>query len=136
MPSSPAGTDPNPERFRELMVADEPTFADLMECVFSITQPVAEVYNHVLVEEECTANDLAETLDCDKSSVNRKLNRLHEQGLVTRRRSLLNVGGFTYTYEPVPVHRVQALMHETLDEWTAFMHQQIERVEKPLELPT
>ena len=136
MPPSPSDTDPNPERFQELMVADEPNFEDLLECVFGITTPVAEVYRHLLVQEECTAKELAQTLDCDQSSVNRKLNTLREQGLVTRYRDLLNVGGFAYTYEPVSFHHVQDLMHETLDEWTAFMHQQINGVEETLELPT
>lgn len=135
MPPSSSDTDPDPERFQELMLADEPDFEDLLECVFGVTEPVAEVYRHLLAQEECTAKELARTLDCDKSSVNRKLNTLREQGLVTRHRNLLSVGGFAYKYEPVSLHQVQELMHETLDEWTAFMHQQINRVEDTLEPP-
>lgn len=38
--------------------------------------------------------------------------------------------------EPVSFHRVQELMHESLDEWTAFMHQQIDVVEETLEPST
>lgn len=110
------------------MVADEPDFDELLECVFGITEPVAEVYRHLHAQEECTARELARTLECDQSSVNRKLNRLREQGLVTRNRDLLSVGGFAYTYEPVPMDEVQELMHETLDEWAAFMHHQINDV--------
>lgn len=118
------------------MLADEPDFENLLVCVFGITEPVAEVYRHLLAREECTAQELARTLNSDQSSVNRKLNTLREQALVTRHRNLLSVGGFAYKYEPVPLHRVQELMHETLDEWTAFMHQEIDDVEETLELPT
>lgn len=135
VPPSASDTNPDPERFRELMLTDEPDFEDLLECVFGITEPVAEVYHHLLEQEECTAKELAQMLECDQSSVNRKLNTLQEQGLVTRRRNLLSVGGFAYKYEPISLQQVQELMHETLDEWATFMHRQIDGVEDTLEPP-
>lgn len=115
------------------MLAGEPDFEDLLECVFGITEPVAEVYHYLHTQEECTVKELARTLDCDQSSVNRKLNTLREQRLVTRHRDLLSIGGFASKYEPVSLHQVQELMHETLDEWAVFMHQQIDGVEEMLE---
>lgn len=51
MPPSSSDTDPNPERFQELMVADEPNFEDLLECGFGITEPVSEVYRHLLIQK-------------------------------------------------------------------------------------
>lgn len=133
MPPSSPDTNPDPERFQELMLMDEPDFEDLLECVFGITEPVAEVYHLLLEQEDCTTKELARMLDCDQSSVNRKLTTLQEQGLVTRRRDLLSVGGFAYKYEPVSLPQVQELMHETLDEWAVFMHHQIDNVEEKLE---
>ena len=135
MSPSSREADPDPERFQELMLAEEPDLEDLLACVFGVTPPVAEVYSRLLVEGDCTAKELAGALDCDQSSVNRKLNTLRAQGLVTRHRDLLSTGGFAYTYEPVPLQQVQDLMHETLDEWTAFMHHQIDGVDETLELP-
>lgn len=129
MGSSRTDTEPDPERFRELMLTDGPNFEDLLECVFGITEPVAEVYRHLVEQDGHTAEELAQTLDCEKSSVNRKLNSLQELGLVTRRRDLLKTGGFAYRYESVPLEEAQGLMHETLDEWSAFMHQQIDEVD-------
>lgn len=89
----------------------------------------------LLEQEECTAKELAQILECDQSSVNRKLNTLQEQGLVTRRRNLLSVGGFAYKYEPISLQQVQELMRETLDERATFMHRQIDSVEDTLEPP-
>lgn len=51
MPPSSSDTDPNPERFQELMVADEPNFEDLLECGFGITEAVSEVYRHLLIQK-------------------------------------------------------------------------------------
>lgn len=132
MPPSEPETDPDPNQFQKLMLDDEPDFANLLECVFGITEPVAEVYHQLLARENATAKELAQTLECDQSSVNRKLNTLRTLGLVTRHRDLLSVGGFAYKYESVPLEQVQDLMHETLDEWAAFMHQQIDGVEDTL----
>ena len=134
MDPSPSDTDPDPQQFRNLMLTTEPDFEELLVCVFGITEPVAEVYRHLLTQETSTAEELGQTLDCDQSSVNRKLNTLREKGLVTRHRNLLSTGGFTYQYESVSLNQVQGLMHETLDEWTAFMHHQINEVEETLEV--
>jgi predicted transcriptional regulator len=118
------------------MLADRPDFDDLLKCVFGITAPIAEVFCLLLAEEEATAEKIARRLDCDKSSANRRLATLQEQGLVTRSRNLLDTGGFVYRYEPVSLDRTRERMHETLDEWAVFMHGEIDRVEDPVTPPT
>lgn len=118
--------EPDPERFQSLMVDGEPDFDDLLSCVFGITEPVAETYQYLLANPESTVKELAETMECDRSNVNRKLDRLREKGLATRNRSILNTGGHVYQYTPLDLDETQTLMHRTLDEWTAAMHEQID----------
>lgn len=133
MPNSTPRSDPDPERFRNLMMSDEPEFEEVLRCVFGITSPVVDVYRHLLSKPGSTAKELAREDACDSSNVNRKLVTLCEKGLVSRRRELLEDGGHVYRYEPTPLDRTQELMHRTLEEWTAFMHEQIDAVDEILE---
>lgn len=114
------------------MVAEEPDFEELLVCVFGLTNSVAAAYRHLLSHPDRTANELAREMDCDSSNVNRKLDTLREKGLVTRYRKLLDGGGYAYHYEPASLEETRDVMHRTLDEWTAFMHEQIEDVDEDL----
>lgn len=130
MPPSGRDSDgaPDPERFHELLVADETEFCGLLECVLDIAEPVAEVYRHMLAQPDTTAKELSEAMDCDPSTINRRLDTLRKKELVTRHRNLLNGGGVVYRYQPTSLDRVEDRMHQTLDEWTASKHEQIEKL--------
>lgn len=110
------------------MVDGRPDFDDLLACVFGITEPVADVYRYLLEQPESTVTEIAQAMECDRSTVNRKLDTLREKNLVTRNRDLLSGGGITYRYTPAPIDETRERMHRTLDEWTAFMHEQIEEI--------
>lgn len=132
-PELDAGPDHDPERFSELMVADDSEFCDLLDCAFGVTEPVARLYRLLLDRPDSTVDELAEALDCDRSTVNRRLGTLREKGLVTRRRTLLSGGGVVYRYEPASLDRIEERMHRTLEEWTAAMHERIEQFREELE---
>lgn len=125
--------EPDPERFQALMVDDQPDFEDLVVCVFGITEPVAETYRCLLERPESTVKDLAQVMNCDRSNVNRRLDVLREKELATRKRRILTGGGQTYEYTPTPLDQAQDLMHRTLDEWSATMHDQINALPSKLE---
>jgi len=118
--------DPQPDRFRDLMLDDEPGFQDVMSCVFGIKDHEVRTYLELLDRPGSTVAELAESLDRDRSNVNRSLSTLREKGLATRERRLLDGGGHVYQYAPVPVDEARELMHETLDEWTAYVHDRID----------
>lgn len=114
------------DRFQELLVADETEFCDLLGCVLEIAEPTAEAYRHVLTTPDATVQELADAMESDPSTVNRRLGTLREKELVTRHRSLLDGGGVVYRYQPASVDQVEERMHRTLDAWTAAKHEQIE----------
>lgn len=114
------------------MVSGEPDFGELLVCVFGITESVAEVYRRLLTRPDQTANELSRRMDCDSSTVNRKLDTLREKGLVTRYRTLLDGGGYAYQYEPASLDRTREVMHRTLEAWAAFMHDRIDEVDEDL----
>ncbi|PSP58395.1 TrmB family transcriptional regulator [Halobacteriales archaeon QH_7_66_36] len=123
-------SDPSPERFRELMLDEEPGFEDVLACVFGIQRHEVRTYLTLLEEPGSTVEELAGSLDRDRSNVNRSLSTLREKELAERERRLLDSGGHVYQYTATPVDEARELMHETLDEWTAYVHDRIDEFGK------
>lgn len=121
-----AEPDPSPERFREVMLTAEPSFREVMACVFGLQ--VHEVRTFLTLQERpgSTVAELAAELDRDRSNVNRSLTTLREKSLASRHRRLLDGGGHVYQYEARELEEARELMHETLDEWTAYVHARID----------
>lgn len=120
------GADPDPQRFRDLMLDSEPGFEEVMVCVFDIQRHESRTYKVLLDHPGSTVAELADVLDRDRSNVNRSLSTLREKGLAERGRRLLDGGGHVYQYTATPLPEAKELMHETLDEWTAYVHSRIE----------
>jgi predicted transcriptional regulator len=118
--------DPSPQRFRELMVDEQPGFEEVLACVFDIQAHEVRTYLTLLDNPGSTVEELAAELDRDRSNVNRSLSTLREKGLAERERRLLDGGGHIYQYSGTPLPEARELMHETLDEWTAYVHGRID----------
>ncbi|WP_435078210.1 helix-turn-helix domain-containing protein [Halococcus sp. AFM35] len=121
-----AETDPDPQRFRDLMLDAEPGFEEVMVCVFDIQRHETRTYRVLCNQPESTVEELAAELERDRSNVNRSLSTLREKGLAERGRRLLDGGGHVYQYTATPLPETRELMHETLDEWTAYVHSRID----------
>lgn len=118
--------DPNPERFRELMLDEEPQFADVLSCVFGIQRHESNTYLALLNNPGSTVAELAEVVERDRSNVNRSLSTLREKGLAERERRLLDGGGHVYQYTATPLPEAKELMHETLEAWAEYVHGRID----------
>jgi len=118
--------DPSPERFRQLMLDDEPELADVMTCVFGIQNHEVRTYTTLLDYPGSTVEELANVLDRDRSNVNRSLSTLREKGLADRQRRLLDGGGHIYQYSATPLDEARELMHDTLEEWCVYVHDRID----------
>jgi predicted transcriptional regulator len=121
-----AETDPDPQRFRDLMLDSEPGFEEVMVCVFDIQHHETETYRVLLDQPESTVEELARELERDRSNVNRSLSTLREKGLAERGRRLLDGGGHVYQYTATPLPEAKELMHETVDEWVAYVHTRVD----------
>jgi predicted transcriptional regulator len=118
--------DPDPSRFRDLMLDAEPGFEEVLRCVFGIQEHEARLYVELLEGPDSTVAELADVVDRDRSNVNRGLSTLREKGLADRQRRLLDSGGHVYQYRATPPEEARQLMHETLDEWAAYVHERID----------
>ena len=118
--------DPDPSKFRDLMLDSEPGFEEVMRCVFGIAGHEARLYLELLEAPDSTVAELADVVDRDRSNVNRGLSTLLEKDLAERRRRLLDSGGHVYQYRATSPEEARELMHRTLDEWTAYVHERID----------
>lgn len=116
----------DPETFEELMLVENPGFADVMRCVFGLRGHETETYLVLLDVPESDATTLAEEMSRDRSNVSRSLSALREKGLVERRRELLDGGGQVYCYEALPLPDVKGRMHDELDAWADHVHGRID----------
>jgi predicted transcriptional regulator len=117
---------PDPSRFRELMLGEEPGFEEVMACVFGVQRHEGRTYLTLRENPGSTVAELADILERDRSNVNRSLSTLLEKGLAERQRRLLDSGGHVYQYTATPVDEARELMHRTLDEWCAYVHERID----------
>jgi len=67
------------------------------------------------------------------ATVSRSLQSLLDRNLATRERRLLNGGGFVYQYSAVDLEPVKDRLHESLDRWTATVHDHIDAFENDRE---
>ncbi|OYR72621.1 TrmB family transcriptional regulator [Halorubrum sp. E3] len=111
----------------EDLVGDvSPSFEHVLSCVFGVRDHESRTYLTLLDHPGSTVAELAETLDRDRSNVNRSLSTLREKGLVERRRRLLDSGGYVYQYTAVPVPDAKKPLHDALDEWVGGVHAAID----------
>lgn len=113
-------------RLGELMEESNPAFEEVMSCVFGIEDHETRTYLTLCDQPGSTIEELATTLERDRSTVNRSLSTLQERGLVRRNRRLLDGGGFVYQYTAIPLPDAKEMLHEALDAWTATVHDAIE----------
>ncbi|WP_435073853.1 helix-turn-helix domain-containing protein [Halorubrum sp. HHNYT27] len=111
----------------EDLVGDvSPSFEHVLSCVFGIRDHESRTYLTLLDHPGSTVAELAETLDRDRSNVNRSLSTLRDKGLVERRRRLLDSGGYVYQYTAIPVPEAKERLHDALDEWVEGVHTAID----------
>ena len=118
--------DLSPDRFRELLRASEPSFEEVLACVFDLQPHEVRTYEVLLDQTASTVEELATELDRDRSNVNRSLSTLREKRLVRRERRLLEDGGHVYQYTATPLPEARDQMHDALDAWTQYVHDRID----------
>jgi predicted transcriptional regulator len=106
-----------PPEIEDHVGAEDPRFQDVLACVFGIQDHESRTYLVLLDNPGSTVAELAETLDRDRSNVNRSLSTLLDKGLAERRRRLLDPGGYVYQYTATPLPEAKELLHTALDEW-------------------
>ncbi|MDZ7729747.1 MAG: helix-turn-helix domain-containing protein [Natrialbaceae archaeon] len=117
-------------RLAELMEQSDPSFTNVMSCVFGIETHETRTYLVLLDHPGSTTEELATVLERDRSTVSRSLGTLQDRGLVSRDRRLLDGGGYIYQYTAIELPEARTMLVEALDAWTETVRETIETFDR------
>ena len=104
--------------------SQHPQDCAILQYAFGLNQLEADAY-FALVNQEATAEQLAIRLDRDRSTVQRALSRLDQQGLVVRdAQSLRGTGkkGYQYVYRSISIDNTRVIIKDLVDEVTEHLN--------------
>jgi predicted transcriptional regulator len=103
---------------------------DLLGCIYGLNerdQKVFEVLEHA--EGGLTVDDVADRLDCERSTAYRSVSRLLEAGVIAQEQVNYDRGGYHYEYRPRPPEEIAHEMQRLLNDWYAAIGQLIQQFE-------
>lgn len=114
-----------PESLKE-MVGQDMQCESLLECFHGTGDLEKRVFS-VLVESEgpLTVDEIAESVDRERSTTYRAVRRLREAGFAKREQVNYEDGGYYHIFEPVDADEIATGMQQLLNEWYAQMGQSI-----------
>jgi len=97
----------------------DPDLETLLRTVFGMSETELEICLCVMESGEITVQDLAETVDYDRSVVTRHLNHLADLEVIDKHRRLLESGGQLYVYTPVDPEEIRERFRQLFLLWVA-----------------
>jgi predicted transcriptional regulator len=103
---------------------------DLLGCVHGLNERDQMVFQLLQqAEGGLTVDDIADRLDCERSTAYRSISRLHEAGVVEQEQINYDNGGYYYVYCPRTPEEVAHEMQRLLNDWYADIGQLIQEFE-------
>ena len=103
---------------------------DLLECVHGLNERDRAAYRTLHgTDEGLTVDDVADRLDCERSTAYRSISRLVEAGVVVQRQVNYEQGGYYYVYQPRTPEEAAREMRRLLNSWYATVGQLIQEFE-------
>ena len=103
---------------------------DLLECIHGLNERDQAVFRTLQrADEGLTVDDVADRLDCERSTAHRSISRLVEAEVVVQRQVNYDHGGYYYVYRPRTPEEVADEMRRLLTSWYATVGQLIQEFE-------
>jgi predicted transcriptional regulator len=106
----------------------------LLECFHGLKQLDKEIFQ-ILVssEEKLTVDEVAESVDRERSTAYRAVQRLLQAGFIQKEQVNYDQGGYYHVYHPTDPEQVADDMQRMLNDWYAKMGQLIQEFEDKYE---
>lgn len=102
----------------------------LLECIHGLTDLDRECYRALVESDEpLKVDDISESVDRERSTVYRSVQRLMGAGFVQKKQVNYDDGGYYYVYYPTDLDEVTDDMQRMLNDWYAMMGQLIHEFE-------
>lgn len=103
---------------------------DLVQCAFSLNEFEIEVYKSAAAHGPIRADDLADRMGRDRSTVYRALQRLLTCGMVFRETRSLDKGGYFHVYQGIDRAELRTKLERCVDDWTIRMRDALDRYDE------
>ncbi|WP_136686584.1 helix-turn-helix domain-containing protein [Halorhabdus amylolytica] len=98
----------------------------LLECIHGLKELDKEVFRTLTATEEpLTIDEIAESVDRERSTAYRSVQRLLQSGFIQKEQVNYEQGGYYHVYHPTDPEEIADEMQRTLNDWYAKMGQLI-----------
>lgn len=118
------------ETARTDSAVDDPSLEWILRSVFDMSSTELDICLCVMEGGELTVKQLANDIGYDRSVVSRHLNHLSELGIIEKHRRLLERGGHTYVYTPVPPETVRERLRAAFYAWVQVALGELEELQR------
>lgn len=105
---------------------------DIVQCAFSLNDFEVEVFRAASKHGPVRADELADGMGRDRSTVYRALQKLMSCGMVHRDTRSLEKGGYYHVYEAIDLGILRSKLEQCVDDWNRRMHDALARFEDQL----
>jgi predicted transcriptional regulator len=106
----------------------------LLECFHGLKQLDEECFTALVdAEEPMTVDGIAESVDRERSTAYRSVQRLLQAGFIQKEQINYDQGGYYHVYFPTDAERISDDMQRMLNDWYAKMGQLIQEFEDKYE---
>lgn len=107
-------------------IKDVNSCQDLVQCAYSLNGFEVEVYERLLETGPVNANDLADQMGKDRSTVYRALQKMLTCGMVLRETRSIPRGGYYHVYRAISRRELREKLEICVDGWYKRMRQALD----------
>jgi predicted transcriptional regulator len=111
-------------------IASISTCRDIVQCAFSLSDFEVDVYKAALAHGPLRADDLADLMGKDRSTVYRALQRLMSCGMCHRETRSLEKGGYYHVYSALGREELKAKLEHCVEEWNSRIRSALSRFDE------
>lgn len=102
---------------------------DLVQCAFSLNEFEVEVFNRLTEAGAKRADDLADIICKDRSTVYRALQKLMTCGMCFRETKSIERGGYYHVYQAISGDELKHKLEQCVEDWHGRMQQVLAKFE-------
>lgn len=109
-------------------IKDVNSCQDLVQCAYSLNSFEVEVYERLLETGPINANELADRMGRDRSTVYRALQKMMSCGMVLRETRSIPRGGYYHLYKAIGRKELKRKLKACVDDWYRRMQRALEEL--------
>jgi predicted transcriptional regulator len=110
----------------EKVISQVSTCQDLVQCAYSLNDFEVKVYNKLTETGPLRADELADQMGRDRSTVYRALQKMLTCGMVHRETRSIERGGYYHVYRAISKDELKAKLQNCVDDWYHRMQSVLE----------